>query len=448
MRHAYSMRKLAIAVAVLGLGVGLVMGEANGAVPVAPKVGAPCAKVGRIVGTLPVKYVCKKEGTKMVWRRWNAGPSQNKVVNKDNLSTPTPLATQVVFKPLFPITLPVTQNGTITFANAASRFDGIPQIAWQRVQDVIAANSEVNIPTTIHIGPHTQTTVEQILPLLQREYRLFQGFSQPSSYMGLTYNGQDEPWAEKELQILLGDSINADLTSHYVDVMRQACDLSNPANPSCTSGNSLDLSPTTNGASLYGVQEPFWNLVNQNVGPMSQVNHEYTHNVQFAQWIGAPRKPGSHSGIEEAHTKMPCWFQEGQANGIGIAVWALDLPTYINARRGNVARAINPNGPKPSLATYSADSFTKFLYDQDPLTCYQPSSGDYQLGYSVGYAATEALIAIGGPQSTMALLTRMAAGDNWSSAFQAVYGISWEQGAVVLGEVLAAEYAVLPLGSG
>ena len=180
---------------------------------------------------------------------------------------------------------------------------------------------------------------------------------------------------------------------------------------------------------------------------MSQVDHEYTHNVQFAQWIGARLPEGVQSRAQAAHSKMPCWFQEGQANAIGIPVWAPDIQTYTSARRGNIARAINPNGPKPSLTSYTADAFANFLYNQDPLTCFSPSSGDYPLGYSVGYAATEALIAIGGPQATMALLTKMAAGDNWSEAFQHVYGISWKDGANTLA-VLSAEYAVLPLGSG
>jgi hypothetical protein len=180
---------------------------------------------------------------------------------------------------------------------------------------------------------------------------------------------------------------------------------------------------------------------------MSQVTHEYTHNVQFAQWTGAPLKAGIRSGTDEAHTKMPCWFQEGQANGIGITVWAPDLQTYIYGRKGNIARGTNPNLPKPSLTTFTPESFTKFLYEQDPLTCYSPSSGDYQLGYSVGYAAAEVLIAIGGPQSTMALLSKLADGDDWSTAFQHVYGIAWEQGSSILGQTLAAEYAILPLGS-
>ena len=81
----------------------------------------------------------------------------------------------------------------------------IPKTAWQNVQDVIAANQAVEIPTTLSIGPSTGTTKEQILPLLQKNYRLFQGFRQPDSYIGLVYNGNDEPWAEKQLAVLFKD---------------------------------------------------------------------------------------------------------------------------------------------------------------------------------------------------------------------------------------------------
>ena len=406
---------------------------ATPAIAATPKAGAKCSNFGESIVSSGKKFTCLMVGSKQVW---------NKGV-KVSGSSPAPTS----FQAQIPITLPVAQNGTVTFANAMDHISDIPKIAWQRVQDVIASNKAVEIPTTISIGPSTGTTKEQILPLLQKTYRLFQGFSQPSSYIGLVYNGKDQTWAEKQLGTLFKDLNDPGAVSNFSRVMREACDLSNAADPSCTGGNSLNLFPSTGGASLYGVQEPYWNSSNQSVGPMSQINHEYTHNVQFAQWIGAPRKSGMRSGTDEAHTKMPCWFQEGQANGIGIPVWAPDLQSYINARKGNVARGINSNLPKPSLTTFTAESFTKFLYEQDQMKCYNPSSGDYQLGYSVGYAAVEALVAIGGPQSTMALLTKMADGDDWSSAFLHVYGISWQQGSSVLGKILAAEYAVLPLGS-
>jgi len=381
------------------------------------------------------------------------GPSAYKVMMATTqvpgaTSSPTAAPVEAKFVPKIPVMLPVSQSGAITFANAVSQFATIPQTAWRRVQDVIASNGEVNIPITLVIGPNTQTTEDQIKTLLRKEFRLFEGFSQPTSFTGLVYNGQDEAWAEKQVPIVLSAEKNPQTLAHFVNVIHNACDFSNPSSPVCAAGNAFMLSSSTNVGAFYGVQEASWTASGQNDGPMSQVDHEYTHNVQFSQWFGAPLQPGQNSVVEEAHSKMPCWFQEGQANAIGISVWAPDLQTYLNARRGNVARAINPNGPKPSLTKYTSEGFANFLYKQDPLTCYSPSSGDYQLGYSVGYAAVEALVAIGGPQSTMAILSKLAQGDNWSQAFEHVYGVSWKEGSNALGAILAAEYAVLPLGSG
>jgi hypothetical protein len=440
------MRKIFSLVLASSLISGVFLATSSSAAPTPPKVGTVCTKSGAFFDTPNVRYVCNVEGRKKVWRVWNnPGASNSSASKTQNPMSST--ANAAPFVPKIPITLPVVQNGSITFANAVANISSIPQVAWQRVQDVIAANTDVNIPTTITIGPNTHTTKEQIVPLLQKAYRLFQGFSQPSSYIGLAYNGQDEPWAESQIPTVFSSQHDPQVLSHIAQIMKNACDLSNAANANCSGGNSLDFSPSTAGSSLYGVQEPYWNSANQNVGPMSQVDHEYTHNVQFAQWIGAPLPAGVQSRAQAAHAKMPCWFQEGQANAIGIPVWAPDLQSYISARRGNVARAINANGPKVSLTSFTADAFSNFLYGQDPLTCFNPASGDYQLGYSVGYAASEALIAIGGPQATMALLTKMAAGDNWSEAFQHVYGISWKDGSKTLGAVLSAEYAILPLGS-
>jgi hypothetical protein len=69
------------------------------------------------------------------------------------------------------------------------------------------------------------------------------------------------------------------------------------------------------------------------------------------------------------------------------------------------------------------------------------------MGYSVGMAATEALVAIGGPESTMALIALQANGNNFAEAFRKVYGITWDEGSTILGQVLAAEYAKDPFQS-
>ena len=63
------------------------------------------------------------------------------------------------------------------------------------------------------------------------------------------------------------------------------------------------------------------------------------------------------------------------------------------------------------------------------------------LGNPVGGLAVEALTAISGPQSVMALTALVANGNTMADAFQKVYGITWNQGLNILGQVLAAEYA-------
>lgn len=433
------MRKISVLVVLLFIAILTPVAPASASTP---KAGGVCAKLGASKVIAGKRFTCVRTGKKFVWYK---GVS----VKSKPIPAVSPVSTPEIFSAKIPIALPVVQNGDITFANAASQYASIGKVAWQRVQDVITANSAVDIPTTISIGPNTGTTKEQITRLLQREYRLFAGFSQPSTYLALVYNGKDEPWAETEFtKIVAARNYQIRATDFTERVMRGACDLSNPADPVCASGNALIFGNSTDGATFHGVQEPYWTVSGENAGPMSQVDHEYTHNVQFAQWIGSPPQGGVSNRAQLAHRVIPCWFQEGQANAIGITVWASDLRTYLDARRGNIARAINPNEPKPSLADFSAASFTKFLGEQDPLQCYQPgTNGDYQLGYSVGYAAVEVLVAIGGPQATMALLSLTASGDTWENAFRTVYGISWQEGAGALGQALAAEYEVMPLGS-
>ena len=363
--------------------------------------------------------------------------------------TATPTATPEEFEAVIPISLPVAQDKHITFANAEKSFEEIPQTAWLNVQDAINANPVVDIPTTIVVGPNTDTTVEQITSLLQMEYQLWNGFEQPPSFAGLVYNAQDEAWAEKEWPKLAAELKLTDNPESEISRLRAGCNIINGDATECYGGMSVTFPNSSAGFAFYGVQSPYWSQNSLQVGPISQVTHEYTHIVQFAQWNGAELQPGENLKSDSAHNGMPCWFSEGQANAIGIPIAAKDLNSYIQGRDNSVRRRINQDsGVKPALTDTSltAKNITSFLYGQDISTCYNPATnGDWQLGYSVGYAATEVLVAIGGPQSTLALLAKTASGLTWSDAFHAVYGVSWEEGADILGKVLEAEYAAKPM---
>jgi hypothetical protein len=263
------------------------------------------------------------------------------------------------------------------------------------------------------------------------------------------YNAKDEAWAEAEWPKMANELKLTDNPSGEISQIRAGCNFTNDVATECFGGMAVTFQNSSAGFAFYGVQSPYWSKKSLQVGPISQVTHEYTHNVQFAQWNGAPLKPGENLKSDSAHNGMPCWFSEGQANAIGIPIAANDMESYIQGRDNSVRQKINVgSGAKPALtnASLTAENIASFLYGQNISTCYNPATNnDWQLGYNVGYAATEVLVAIGGPRSTMALLALTASGLTWSDAFQEVYGISWKDGSDILGKVLAAEYAAKPM---
>ena len=418
----------------------------------APKVGSACKKIGTLFDTPGTRYVCNKEGKKLVWRLWNPGASQNTSSSTSTAPAPTQSAapTKIEVKAPIPITLPVAQSGAITFTNGAAEFAKIPETAWNNIQSAVAANENVKIPMTIYIGPNTNTTEALMTPAINREFKMFNGFNLPPTYTAVTYSAKDEPWAEKKwVEIGTKAKFQNDPT-HYINHMHDTCNIENNVVTECYGGYTTTIPGTDAAYVFYGVQNgDFWSATSNNLGSMTEVAHELTHTIQFAQYAKVPVHAGDNTKSDTAHRAYPCWFQEGQANAIGIPLFITSLSAFSDVRDYNITRGTG--GRSTSLADYSAASFTKFLTGQklsngpENAGCYNPSNGDYQLGYSVGYAATEALVAIGGPQSTMALISRTADGDTWAEAFEKVYGISWTEGATALGKILAAEYAVKPL---
>lgn len=357
-----------------------------------------------------------------------------------NASTATAeFATNKTWKPTIPIALPIplpTDPNEITFANILDHVTEIPEAAWNKIHQEADNSQRRSIPVKLYVGPTTNTTKAQILDLLGLEMRLMNNIKQPRKLIALAYNGADVSWAEsKWRKVVRVENLGINPNS-YLGHLRAGC----TKGVECWGGMAVDIGTSGDIVVFLGVQEPHWTVDKQNNGPMSQVLHEYTHAVQFSQWIGK-----SNALSSAMHAVVPCWWQEGQANAIGIGVWAPDVSTYQAVRDYNVTRPVNPKGPRPALVDFDKKAFTKFL-NQDPLKCSHPkTNGDYQFGFSVGFAAVEALIAIGGARATMAVLKRAAVGESWATAFKAVYGVKWSIARDILASVLTAEYAETPL---
>jgi hypothetical protein len=352
-----------------------------------------------------------------------------------------------------PISLPVAQSGAITFANAESKFDSIPDVAWQRTQEVIKANKAVTFPTVIHIGPNTKASKVAITTGLDRLNKLFAGFRHVPSYTGIVYNAQDVKWAQSDATAYFKAKKfkgSGTQPAFIKQIIEAGCEIQGSTVVNCSGGMSWDWRDSKNpaGGAYYGVQSDlvngvpvnFWTDEGKNAGPMTKVNHEATHNYQVTQFFNTPLGKNQRISSDLMHSFAPWWFSEGHANAIGIPTFVETLDDYRRVRAQNVTRG---PGSRTKLPAFTADGLKTLLTSNQVAS---PENTNYPLAYTIGYAAVEVLVAVGGPQSTLALYTLGAQGKNWNTAFKSVYGISWDEGASVISKVLAAEYAANPMG--
>jgi len=438
------------------------------AVGAAPKAGATCSKNGLVSVSNGVKYTCVKSGSKLLWNKGvkvspvpsatptaTATPAPVPSATPSATATPAPIPssspTPKAFKASIPISLPVSQKGPITFANVMDHISEIPQTAYQNVQNVIAANSPVNVETSIFVGPTTVLDVAggtaRIKEIVAREAQLWSGFSQSPYYAIYAYNAEDEPATEQkflaDFKTRGYDNSDKEFSAGPIRAMAGNCQqtvipgqFSGPLT-SCRGANSgsytnsndsfLELGQTGVEKAPYFVQGGI-------------VGHEYMHAVQSAQWIGVTNCHNAAGGAcfrsgMANNGFSPCWLFEGLPNSVGPMVAARTFADYQSYRSGLPFS----QGPT-SVTDYLQPSLRDYLFNQAPNSCYQ-NMAIYRLGYAVGAVTTEALVAIGGPQSVMALYALGAEGQDFPTAFKNVYGISWDDASIILSKVLAAEYA-------
>jgi hypothetical protein len=469
------LRKLSILTCLVLLASPLVVTQANAATP---KLGGTCSKVGSFGDTPKERFICVKSGKKLVWQKWDKSSLTNNSANKgDATPTPAPSAaptnvqiagsscttagawktvgnkryycegtnrmgnflwdkgTPTSFNAPMPITLPVGQSGTITFANALSHISEISTVSWQRIQDIIDKTVAVNIPHQLLVGPQTTTVTKSVEEtILAREFKLWSGFQQTHYLTVIAYNFSDMNWAATTNDALVLSKGYSGDNSGGINRAKQSCHEAT----NCDGGNAGQVVAGDDAIEFLGVTTTYpWNPTSN-----GEVGHEYTHTVTSAQFIGTAAKNQNY--YEQMF--MPCWMNEGLSNASGIGASATSLREYLDSRDGQVTHL---GTLPPEFKGFTAAGLKDFLTTQNssqstPNNCYQ-NGPLYQLGYSIGFAATEALFAIGGPQSVMALVSRGVMGDNFSQAFQNVYGITWDEGSTILGKILAAEYAAKPM---
>jgi hypothetical protein len=350
------------------------------------------------------------------------------------------------FKAPIPISLPALQTGPINFTNVVDKVEEIPGAAWTNVQNTITSNQPVSIPTTFYVGPTTKLNVlggqSRIQEIIDRQAQLWNGFSKTTLYAIYAYNAEDVPAAEEQFlsdyQSKGYDNSDPEFSAGAIREIPGICQqLDAPGQFSgavsdCRGANSGSYPSSSDSYLLLGQdginEDPFFTTG-------GVIGDQFFSVTQTAQWIGAPDCGEGCSGPGKSPVDFtPCWLNAGGPHSVGPMVSSNTLEDYLTFRK-NLPFSQGPT----TVTDYTQTSLQNYLVNQSPSTCYQ--NGDlYLLGYTVGALATEALVAIAGPQAMMALFSLGAEGQDFPTAFMNVYGISWSDASVILSKVVAKEY--------
>lgn len=327
-----------------------------------------------------------------------------------------------------PFALPVAQ-GQITFANILDSVEKVAQVAYESAQKIYLANTApTGIKSMIWVGPNTilaGTASEE--ERIAKAMKFWSGFNQPKSIGLFFFNTQDEPLAEIAYDKWRID--NKITSGSPASMMRNLClpnmglgATSTETLKDCGAANAGVIDANGNAVGNFGVP----NEASERAKPYRQGGieiHEFTHMVQSANPITA-----TDPTILLPQENSACWLAEGQAHFVGKAVASNSFKDYLQERNGEAKYRTASNNlvPPRDLAAVSAYLFK--------------SCTDYDWGYATGMLAVEALSAIGGANSTMALYAERARGHTFSESFKLVYGISWEQALPILAQVIVKDY--------
>ncbi|CAB4331234.1 unannotated protein [freshwater metagenome] len=398
--------------------------------------GAACKVYKQKVTYQNKVYTCVKSGKKLVW---------NEGVKVAPTATPTPTATPKqtpnAFIPPIPITLPVpesTESNAITFSNITSRISDIPSAAFTKAEALIQTNTSPATAHAIYIAPGLESIVTKvgIEKVLDRAMKYYAGFQQSAYYDVYIYDYSTIAWANDQYQQVAKTRKYASFANYYDGYIRSA-------KGACNDG---DCNGSQSG-SVPGTNEAYLNIPIDNGKhwflESGTLAHSYGHTVQSAQWdgtkikdVGALKNKAYTGWLFQGSVTQPAWtISTGTLNG------------YLEARNNqgfNLRNSGFKNLTAQSITNYLLYSSLEESIDINGNkvngSAYPPNP-IWEIGNSTGSMAVECLVAIGGPQSVIALSVLEARGNSLDVAFEKVYGTSWKKAAEILGQVIAMEYA-------
>ena len=344
-----------------------------------------CVKVNTFKTAAKVKYECKRLTTGLRWVM-----VQTKVVPTIPVIPTTP--TEII------VLVPTD------WSNMEKYSENIPYASWKASVDAITNGIPHMLTLNIIDGPNAFITYQTPEIEISLTSRLFSSAKQPSHLTIMRYGYADVDWASLQWTgKFSGQGIEV------VSEIKSGC--STPT--TCWGGVTRNTKDGRAWISLATMKE---NTSNSRHVTGAFEAHEYTHTIQHAALSGVPSN------------KLPRWLLEGMASYSQAAV---EGATSFDAYKAERTREIG--GLKNSvewLESFLAPTGSDWSHWN------KYTNNDSWRIYDVGFMATEALVALKGPNTVMSLYTKVGNGQTFDQAFNELYGISWTEAHKIIARVI------------
>jgi hypothetical protein len=351
-------------------------------------------------------------------------------------ATPASAQTKVSTKTFVPHA--VEGNYGITWENVVSKVNDISAAAWTDAQATIVRNKSLKSALTgykSYISPGALATDPEIGEAeiyLKRVFSLFARLPAPKNVIFVATTQEervatkaqidklyrDNAWIKAKLDDIYG--INTDQPKGSV-FTQSKCDGNDGARSVSTYPDGRKAT-----ALLISLCPDKGNL-ERHIDRVHGMAHEYLHSIQVAVLVN----------VLDREKYEPCWLREGAAEWTQSAV-SNNFDEYLSTKHLH-PYLLTSNGlqfEQTTAKTWTAKEVDSYLKLADrPKTC--GITNQYSLAFSLGEAATETLVSIGGSESFFALQLRLAKGQTSNQAFKATYGKSWDEIRPILAEVVA-----------
>ena len=470
---------------------------ATGASPI--KAGASCSTLNSIITSSGTKFQCVKSGKKLIWKSLGAAkvnpaptqsptpvltPSPTPTATPTSNSTPSPSPSKPAssqnfydffdrpcnkigdrqtlkfwvmicregsasdlkagphwaidhmvtntFAPI-PISIPVKVGAAgITFNNLSSDTEAIYAAAFNDVQATMKRKTAASADVTVYVGPNTPNVLtsgtweDKFKSILT----LFSGFNTPKTVKVVVYNYEDRDWATAKFKSI------PETPPGFEQLVNLRC----PTSGACGGGN-MGMSPVGNASvGRFSLDGGAGSKPAFTTGGLAF--HEFTHAVQTAQFYNGD---DANDPTRDFTNLVPCWLIEGQAEFSAMSIPYGNVLDYENAMKSDF-KTFMTNYLKDSTPDHLDAIFQKSL---PPGQCHDAvktqagfdNQSPYNLGYSFGLYAVQALTAVGGVESVMTLNALLAHGLSFDVAFSSVYGTDWKVASRAISEAISKQIA-------